>query len=422
MPTDDETLEEKRRKETNRKQCFRVEQAARETPEEKEKRMNESNRKEAERRKARGPEANKRIDRRKNLRAREREKNKLEEKNKKAAERYEIYNSSELLTSDNRSVGPARPEGPTYSDPPRQDHNATFAMTSMRSSLPPTISTQLATSHHHSSSMSDPQHSVHTSYHHSSSMDNSEYSLYPSYQKPIANSRSDLYSTSYHNSGPRMNNNDNNPSLLARDHSKAMELFHNEEFSNLVEMPIHHPANPVVYENTGFAVSFPTNEGKSCLPATDFGVAPSRHENHYLAPDGSESRDNHASPTIDSRSASPKNKSYSQETSRYNPAESGRHHSTGSGRHHSTGSGRHHSTGSGRHHSTGSGRHTSRHHTPPATVSDPAPPAQGYNYPVNTTSYASGEPIEEYVNANDEELSVPNSVFHDPQQYNPSQQ
>ncbi|KAF7879982.1 uncharacterized protein EAF02_007619 [Botrytis sinoallii] len=185
---------------------------------------------------------------------------------------------------------------------------------------------------------------------------------------------------------------------IESDHSEAMEWFHDEDFSNLARTSLHLLANPVVYENTELAVSFPTNEGKSCLPATDFGVAPSRHENQYLAPDGSESRDNHASPTTDSYPASPKNKSYSRETSRYSPGESGRHHSTGSDKHISTRSDRHlptessryYSTESSRHRSTGSGRHTSRRGcTPPATVSDPAPPVQGYNYSDNTISHTS---------------------------------
>ncbi|KAF7879981.1 uncharacterized protein EAF02_007618 [Botrytis sinoallii] len=171
MPTYDDILKEKerRKKRSESQQRCIANKAAKESPEETRARKEENNRRKREIKAimhGKDPKAEEAAFQKRKLGHQVR---RQMEKDKKAAEEqatgYESNDSRELLTSDNRSVGPARPEGPTYPDPPRQDHNATFAMTSMRSSVPPTISTQPATSHDHSSSMSDPQHSAHTSYH-----------------------------------------------------------------------------------------------------------------------------------------------------------------------------------------------------------------------------------------------------------------
>ncbi|TGO29846.1 hypothetical protein BPAE_0010g00300 [Botrytis paeoniae] len=181
----------------------------------------------------------------------------------------------------------------------------------------------------------------------------------------IAKSRSESHRRKWGKEQAAVSESNDSPGLpTSEDYSADTRWFDDEEFSKLTLSPPHLSASPGVYESTELAASFPTNEGKSCLPATDSDLAPSRHENQYPAPNRyitaeSGSRDNYASPTTDLYSASPKNKYQSRKTSR--------HSSAGS---------------------------KSRHgHIPPATDSHPAPPVQSYNSALNTASYASGNPI-----------------------------
>ncbi|KAF7884081.1 uncharacterized protein EAF01_011504 [Botrytis porri] len=203
-------------------------------------------------------------------------------------------------------------------------------------------------------------------------------------ERIASNGRKSYHERSGENQAAVSESNDGSALLTSEDYSADTGWSDDEEFSKLTLSHPHPSASPGVYESAEVAASFPTNEGNSRLPATDSGFASSRHENQYPPPNRnstaeSESRDNYASPETDLYSASPKNKYYSRETGKHSPA----------------------------------GSKSGHVYTPPATASHPAPPVQSYDSTLNTTKYASGEPIWAYENKTDQELSVPSVKIRD---------